>query len=92
MSETVTPMSDSGTPMPRYRCNKEVWALKIKEIEYQPFSARLIFEGGGFIEVDHEYVAKRGPERGGYFVVYDDGYKSFSPAKAFEDGYTRIST
>lgn len=25
---------------------------------------------------------------GGYFVVYDDGYTSWSPAKAFEDGYT----
>jgi hypothetical protein len=30
------------------------------------------------------------PQPGGYFVVYKDGYKSFSPAKAFEEGYTRI--
>ncbi|MCK9988658.1 MAG: hypothetical protein AzoDbin1_05130 [Azoarcus sp.] len=27
---------------------------------------------------------------GGYYVVYEDGYKSFSPAIAFESGYTRI--
>ena len=27
---------------------------------------------------------------GGYLVVYDDGYVSWSPAKAFEEGYTRI--
>lgn len=26
----------------------------------------------------------------GYYVVYDDGYKSWSPAKAFEEGYTKI--
>jgi hypothetical protein len=41
-------------------------------------------------QVSDEYIAKHKPEVGGYFVVYDDGYKSFSPAKAFEEGYTRI--
>ena len=30
------------------------------------------------------------PKAGGYYVVYDDGYKSYSPAKAFEEGYVRI--
>lgn len=40
--------------------------------------------------VDQAYMAKHKPEVGGYFVQYDDGYKSFSPAKAFEEGYTRI--
>ena len=30
------------------------------------------------------------PYIGGYFVVYKDGYASFSPAQAFEEGYTRI--
>jgi len=24
------------------------------------------------------------------YVVYQDGYKSFSPAAAFEEGYTRV--
>ncbi len=27
---------------------------------------------------------------GGYYVLYEDGYDSWSPAKAFEDGYTLI--
>lgn len=40
--------------------------------------------------VPKSYVDKHNPEAGGYYVVYDDGYKSFSPAKAFEDGYTRL--
>jgi hypothetical protein len=40
--------------------------------------------------VDQAYMDKHKPEVGGYFVQYDDGYKSFSPAKAFEEGYTRI--
>lgn len=78
--------------MPKYKCHKEVWALKIKHIsladnnegaeltpeekDYAPFS------------VSQEYMDKHKPEIGGYYVVYNDGYKSFSPAKAFENGYS----
>ena len=40
--------------------------------------------------VSAEYLAKHKPVIGGYFVVYADGYESFSPAQAFEEGYTRI--
>lgn len=40
--------------------------------------------------VDQAYMDKHKPEVGGYYVVYEGGYKSFSPAKAFEEGYTRI--
>ena len=48
-------------------------------------------EGYGPIKVSHYgYYEKHRPEPGGYYVVYDDGYKSYSPAKAFEDGYTLI--
>jgi hypothetical protein len=40
--------------------------------------------------VSREFVLKHKPKVGGYFVQYSDGYKSFSPAQAFEEGYTRI--
>lgn len=30
-------------------------------------------------------------EIGGYAVLYPDGFKSISPAKAFEEDYTRVS-
>jgi hypothetical protein len=40
--------------------------------------------------VDAQYVAKHKPEVGGYFVQYEDGYLSFSPAAAFESGYTEV--
>ena len=46
--------------------------------------------GYGPFGVQKSYMDKHDPQVGGYYVVYDDGYKSFSPAKAFEDGYTRI--
>jgi hypothetical protein len=82
--------------MPRYKCHKEVHALKIARV-------RPIGEGDDrqweitpseksyapFI-VDFAYVRKHDPQIGGYYVVYDDGYKSFSPGKAFEEGYVRL--
>ena len=35
-------------------------------------------------------LKKHDPQIGGYYVVYPgDGYKSWSPAQAFEEGYTR---
>lgn len=40
--------------------------------------------------VDAAYVTKHNPQPGGYYVVYEDGYKSFSPAAAFESGYSLI--
>lgn len=86
--------------MPRYKCHKIVWALKIKALtdtsspqEESDGSLLLTPEEDGYapFRVDREYVRKHRPEVGGYFVQYEDGYKSFSPAKAFEDGYTRIA-
>lgn len=91
------------TPMPQYQCHKKVWALKIQSIEFDrdsaqkegretDSSARLIPEEVSFapFTVDSEYVNKHHPVAGGYYVVYTDGYKSFSPAIAFEEGYTKI--
>ena len=49
-----------------------------EESGYAPFS------------VDAAYVRKHQPKVGGYYVVYKDGYKSFSPAQAFEEGYSRV--
>lgn len=41
--------------------------------------------------VNKQWLAKHAPVvPGGYLVVYDDDYASFSPAAAFESGYTRI--
>lgn len=100
-------MSDAATEMPKYRCHKDVWALKIAEIELvwneatlgQLKMARLtpLNKKYGIIEVDREYILRVTPKNkpfqdlaGGYYVVYKDGYKSWSPAVAFEDGYSLI--
>ncbi|GAA0493452.1 hypothetical protein GCM10009097_06610 [Pigmentiphaga daeguensis] len=79
--------------MPRYICHKQVWALKIESVQEgvkDKNSVLLTFADEGYapIHVDFDWYYRHKPEAGGYYVVYKDGYKSFSPAAAFEDGYT----
>jgi hypothetical protein len=86
---------DAPMIMPKYRCHKEVHALKIADIRgwSEVGSGAAITpadEGFAPFTVDDEYLAKHKPQVGGYYVVYADGYQSFSPAEAFESGYTRI--
>ena len=79
--------------MPKYLCSKTVWALKIKRVDIDhDGKALLLIDDIGFapIEVSKEYVNKHQPKCGGYYVVYTGGYKSFSPADVFNDGYTKI--
>lgn len=77
--------------MPRYQCHKKVWALKIGAID-GPDPWKLTPENGRYasFECPPEMFTRYIPAPGDYYVVYDDGYKSFSPAKAFEEGYTLI--
>ena len=80
--------------MPKYLCSKTVWALKIKRVDINhQGKALLLIEDEGFspVEVSKEYVDKHQPVEGGYYVVYVGGYKSFSPADAFEAGYERMT-
>lgn len=73
-------------PLPQYTCHKVVSALKIAAIkgniivpentEYLPFTML------------KTWFNKHNPHVGGYYIEYVDGYKSFSPAGAFERGYT----
>jgi hypothetical protein len=57
-----------------------------------PAGSYIVPEEGGFAPfvVSVEYMQKHKPQPGGYFVQYQDGYKSFSPAQAFEEGYMQI--
>ncbi len=99
---TLTP-EPASAEMPRYRCHKEVWALKISAITFDASKAAMegretdgsativpAEDGYGPFKVDSGYLRKHNPQPGGYYVVYKDGYKSFSPADAFEDWYTRV--
>ncbi|WP_288365576.1 hypothetical protein [uncultured Marinobacter sp.] len=79
--------------LPTYRCHKQVRAVQIRRIDVrqQAYDALLIPEGGyAPIPVSLEFMEKHRPHVGGYLVVYDDGYLSFSPAGPFEAGHTLI--
>ena len=53
--------------------------------------AILVFDGYyGPLAVSRDFVSKHAPQAGGYYVMYQDGYVSWSPAEAFESGYTRV--
>jgi hypothetical protein len=92
--------SGAATPMPQYQSLKKVWAVKIANILRDGEGEDRETDGTAMITpveerfapfmVDAEFMRRNKPEVGGYYVVYEDGYKSYSPAKAFEDGYTQI--
>lgn len=87
---------NASAEMPRYQCHKKVWALKLSSVEINNDTgeARLEPMDAGYAPFD---ASTGWSERYhgsdddlGYYVVYDDGYASWSPTKAFEDGYTLV--
>lgn len=83
-----------GKEMPRYKCHKEVWALRIKDMEriHMDDSIKIYPVENGYspFVVSQDFFTKHNPRIGGYIVQYEDGYRSYSPAAAFESGYTLI--
>lgn len=82
------------TALPAYRSHKVVHAARILAIHWclAPNRGARLDLGPEYepVDVSGEYVERHHPEIGGYYVRYADAYESFSPAKAFEEGYTRI--
>jgi hypothetical protein len=95
-------MSDASRPiseLPRWQSHKIVQGARITGVSEGSLPDVLFvwhLEGGFSIEVDED-LARRIPRgvfspTGGYLVIYEDGYRSWSPAEAFEAGYTKIAT
>ena len=87
-------MSEFGTELPLYKSHKKVEAFKIKEItdgESSDGVFAMLRGQGCVVKVDAEYL-KRCTELcvGGYYVKYEEGYESWSPAEPFENGYTLV--
>lgn len=90
--------------MKTYRSHKTVQAFKISRVETlqseeliggdgpRPDGAMLYDESGSMqASVAQAYLTKHRPKVGGYYVQYEDGYESWSPAEAFEGGYTEMT-
>lgn len=79
--------------LPRYKSHKIVAAAKIIGIE-DKLTLLLAVPGadekGSPTLMTVDWITRHKPQVGGYYVVYDDGYGSYSPAKAFEEGYKPI--
>lgn len=84
--------------MPKWDCHKTVWALPIARIVRFNENYQLHFAEEGYApRLVHLSVLERPLEtfgslaalEGGYFVVYEGGYESWSPRAEFEGGYTR---
>lgn len=93
-------------PLPLFVSHKRVRALKIAEVqelyyEYEDApghvrGVRLRFEDDRYESRDMglDYalrMSKRGADPG-YYVVYADGYESWSPTQAFEEGYSSLAS
>lgn len=92
-----TPPPPIPVPLPVWDCHKQVEALKIVEI--LEMDGKLFFRGddGTLIPTDVDWLRKHDVdhvaegEALGYYVRYKDGYTSWSPVKAFEEGYHRAA-
>lgn len=80
---------DKLDKMPQWKCHKLVRAAKIQEIVIRVPVAEIVLFTGDTVTVGHDWIERHKPEVGGYLIKYEDDYVSYSPTKAFEDGYTR---
>ena len=88
-------MTECHKQMPQYQSHKKVWALKIASCEIDEMNGTAVItpSNGAYpsFAVDAAYVNKHQPKVGGYYVAYDDGYRSWSPGDTFEGGYSLIT-
>lgn len=94
-------MSDPFPSIPLWQSHKIVEADRITEVirldvpgMADTWLTRWRLACGVVVDVSRD-LNRRVPELtaadAGYYVRYEDGYESWSPAKAFEEGYTRCS-
>jgi len=98
MDEAGTVREQIILSLPQWRSHKIVRAAPIRAVYAtegdNPPGWIVYLDGGpdpdGFpsIYVKPELFSRYMPKPGDYFVVYDDGYESVSPKKAFEEGYS----
>jgi hypothetical protein len=89
-------VAESSVGLPRWQSHKKVWGDKIvgdqTDLEDFPDGNCWLLACGIVVKVDEALKIRGGDTPiGGYFVRYEDGYESWSPAKVFEEGYTRIN-
>jgi hypothetical protein len=99
MSKSGTTSEHVRSSLPTWKCHKVVRAAPIRSVypaDHQDGIHVVYLDGGpppdGYPSfcVPSAMFTRYMSKPGDYFVVYDDGYESVSPKKAFEEGYMRI--
>ena len=92
------PPPGKPTELPRYKCHKVVQAFKIGGVDFQKdgtgvVSPHEIHASVGLQYVDADWCRRfKGDGKDhGWYVLYADGYTSWSPSQAFEDGYQLLA-
>lgn len=94
-------MPETVPTLPQWQSHKIVEADRITEVISIPMPGdldrmhRWRLSGGAVVDVSDALYARVTPgvsATAGYYVRYPDGYESWSPAQAFDDGYTRLET
>lgn len=86
--------------MPQYQCHKTVGALKVSNVvevddEIDRWDLHFAAVGYAPVRVTGTWIKRRVGDKplaaiNGYYILYPDGYTSWSPEEAFLAGYTRI--
>jgi hypothetical protein len=89
--EAVRDLINATADLPRFQSIKQVRASQIKAVTIlADGGANLYLADPVIMQVTAEYMEKHKPEAGGFFVLYDGGYQSYSSAKPFKTGYVKI--
>ncbi|MEL7628750.1 hypothetical protein AAGW04_07060 [Pectobacterium aroidearum] len=77
--------------LPKWKCHKIVSAARIDGYTTTTLSLAV---NDAIVEVyvGTDWMLRHRPEPGGYFVVYSDGYQSYSPPESFQAGYAPLPT
>lgn len=83
-------MSDEMITLPIYQSHKKVWALEIKTADR--LTCKVSFKDDRYADkiLSSDMWSRYQPTEGDFYVEYEDGYKSFSPRKAFLEGYMKV--
>lgn len=88
--------------LPEYQSHKRVRAAKVVEVwdnsDENCEAAGLndtfivwLLDNGGYVHVSQDLKMRGGDNPvDGYYMLYRDGFESWSPPDAFKEGYTRI--
>lgn len=94
MGDCVPPKSSAQLQsLPVYQSHKKVRAGEILFMAKDEASGVLYLHLDritNIVQVNIGYLSKHNPEVGGYYVLYEDGYESYSPASAFNSGYIHV--